>query len=280
MGRGGPPEPEIVRVRPTVDALLELSRAGPARGLRPPRDGRSRRGATVGCRRCGGGLAGAVAVRTCSRASRSRSALGPDLVVLDGSGAALPPVAADRRLLVTSAAQPDRRRRGLHERLPRAHRRPVVVTMAEADAPHVALADAMRAHVRPGPRSPRRAAPAAARGGRGRAGRVLLHRARRAHAALAAHLEERTAPRRRTSRGTSPTARRLRVELARDRRGRLLVELKAAAVDVVVEEASRRGVRVVRRRERRRPDRRASRRSTSSSSGSPRRRCRACEAVR
>ena len=33
-------------------------------------------------------------------------ALAPDLVVLEGSGAALPPVAADRTVLVTSAARP------------------------------------------------------------------------------------------------------------------------------------------------------------------------------
>ena len=39
MGRGGPPEPEVIETAPTVADLLERSRAGPARSLRPPRDG-------------------------------------------------------------------------------------------------------------------------------------------------------------------------------------------------------------------------------------------------
>ena len=43
MGRGGPREPEVAEVQPTLELLLELSREGAARGFRLPRDGGARR---------------------------------------------------------------------------------------------------------------------------------------------------------------------------------------------------------------------------------------------
>ena len=43
MGRGGPPEPEIVEVQPTLERLLEISRAGRPRCFRLPGDGCARR---------------------------------------------------------------------------------------------------------------------------------------------------------------------------------------------------------------------------------------------
>ena len=106
MGRGGPPEPEAVLVPPTLDALLELSRGGRHAASDHLETAVVAGVATVGCRRCGGGLAGAVAVSNVLEGVAVARALSPDLVVLDGSGAALPPVDAGRRLLVTSAAQP------------------------------------------------------------------------------------------------------------------------------------------------------------------------------
>ena len=60
---------------------------------------------TVGCRRCGGGLAGAVGTSNVLAGTRIAEELGPDLMVLDGSGAALPPIAAERRILVVGAHQ-------------------------------------------------------------------------------------------------------------------------------------------------------------------------------
>ena len=60
MGRGGPPEPEVADVPPTVEALLELSRAGRHAASDYLETRRSPASPTVGCRRCGGGLAGAV----------------------------------------------------------------------------------------------------------------------------------------------------------------------------------------------------------------------------
>src|SRR5262249_6034127 len=60
---------------------------------------------TIGCRRCGGGLAGESWVSNVLEGVALAAAREPGLVICDGSGAALPPVAAGRRLLVASAEQ-------------------------------------------------------------------------------------------------------------------------------------------------------------------------------
>ena len=100
MGRGGPPEPELIEPPPTVDELLELSRAGRHAASDYLETAALAGVPTIGCRRCGGGLAGARSPRTCSRARELAAAREPDLVVFDGSGAAIPPVATGARILV------------------------------------------------------------------------------------------------------------------------------------------------------------------------------------
>jgi cyclic 2,3-diphosphoglycerate synthetase len=58
MGRGGPPEPQLVEARPGLGDLLELSRAG-AHAASDYLETAALAGVTtIGCRRCGGGLAG------------------------------------------------------------------------------------------------------------------------------------------------------------------------------------------------------------------------------
>jgi cyclic 2,3-diphosphoglycerate synthase len=105
MGRGGPPEPEVAEVAPDVDALLELSRAGRHAASDYLETAALAGVRTVGCRRCGGGLAGTVSVSNVSGGARKAVELEPDLVVFDGSGAAIPPVRTSRRLLVVNAQQ-------------------------------------------------------------------------------------------------------------------------------------------------------------------------------
>ena len=61
---------------------------------------------TVGARRCGSGLAGTPFLSNVEEAVALARERDPELLLLEGSGAALPPVAADRTLLVTSAARP------------------------------------------------------------------------------------------------------------------------------------------------------------------------------
>ena len=103
MGRGGPPGPELVTRPPTAEELLALSRAGQHAASDYLEDAVLSGVRTVGARRCGGGLAGRTAASNVLAAAELAAELGPDLVLFEGSGAALPPVATDRRILVAPA---------------------------------------------------------------------------------------------------------------------------------------------------------------------------------
>ena len=104
MGRGGPPEPEVVERRPTLDDLLALSRQGRHAASDHLELAAITGLTTIGCRRAGGGLAGQVFVSNVLEGARLAVERGPDLVVFDSSGSAVPPVAVDRRVLVVGAA--------------------------------------------------------------------------------------------------------------------------------------------------------------------------------
>jgi cyclic 2,3-diphosphoglycerate synthetase len=105
MGRGGPSEPVVIEAEPTIEDLLALSRAGTHAASDYLEDAALARVVTVGARRCGGGLAGAPFSSNVSAAARLAASLDPDLVLFEGSGAAIPPVQVGRRILVAGAAQ-------------------------------------------------------------------------------------------------------------------------------------------------------------------------------
>jgi len=105
MGRGGPSEPEVVESQPTVDDLVARSRAGAHAASDFLETAVVAGVPTVGCRRCGGGLAGETWISNALDGVALAAARRPDLLICDGSGAALPPVAADARILVASALQ-------------------------------------------------------------------------------------------------------------------------------------------------------------------------------
>ena len=100
MGRGGPSEPEVVATPPGLDELVRLSRAGRHAASDHLETAALCGVPTVGCRRAGGGLAGAVFTSNVHEGARLAVALDPDVIVFDGSGAAIPPVATERRVLV------------------------------------------------------------------------------------------------------------------------------------------------------------------------------------
>ncbi len=100
MGRGGPPEPEFVDAVPAVAELLALSRAGRHAASDHLETAALAGVPTVGCRRCGGGLAGATFTSTVVEGAALAASLDPDVVVFDGSGAAIPPIATGARILV------------------------------------------------------------------------------------------------------------------------------------------------------------------------------------
>jgi cyclic 2,3-diphosphoglycerate synthase len=102
MGRGGPAEPELVETPPTLDDLLALSRSG-RHAASDHLEAAALAGVpAIGCRRAGGGLAGAPFDSNVLEGSRLAAQLEPELLVFDGSGAASPPVEADTRILVTN----------------------------------------------------------------------------------------------------------------------------------------------------------------------------------
>ena len=105
MGRGGPPAPELVETPPTVDDLLARSAAGRHAASDHLEIALLAGVPTIGCRRAGGGLAGAVFASNVAEGAALAAARAPDVVVFDGSGAAVPPIAVDRRVLVVGRGQ-------------------------------------------------------------------------------------------------------------------------------------------------------------------------------
>ncbi|MGH3094356.1 MAG: 2,3-diphosphoglycerate synthetase [Gaiellaceae bacterium] len=105
MGRGGPPAPVVMEASPTVEDLLGLSRSGSHAASDYLEDAALAGVVTVGARRCGGGLAGRPFVSNVEEAARLAASLEPELVLLEGSGAAIPTVEAARRILVAGAHQ-------------------------------------------------------------------------------------------------------------------------------------------------------------------------------
>jgi cyclic 2,3-diphosphoglycerate synthetase len=105
MGRGGPAEPEVAEVRPTLDDLLELSREGRHAASDYLEDAALSGVVTIGCRRCGGGLAGMPAFSNVEEGARLAAERTPQLVIFEGSGSAIPPVATGKRILVAGAHQ-------------------------------------------------------------------------------------------------------------------------------------------------------------------------------
>jgi cyclic 2,3-diphosphoglycerate synthetase len=101
MGRGGPAEPEIASVQPTLASLLDLSRAGRHAASDYLEIAALTGLVTIGCRRAGGGLAGAVTTSNVLQGAALAAEREPDVVVFDGSGAAVPPIEVDARILVS-----------------------------------------------------------------------------------------------------------------------------------------------------------------------------------
>jgi cyclic 2,3-diphosphoglycerate synthase len=237
MGRGGPPEPELVERPPTVDELLARSRAGRHAASDHLETAALVRVPTVGCRRCGGGLAGATGLSNVLDGVDVARGLDPDLLLFDGSGAALPPVAADARVLVIPAHQPAELAAGYLNAYRILLADLVVLTHCEDGAPVAELRGAIAA-VKDVPtiatvQRPRPAEPLA--------GRVAFFTTApaAAHRILAEELGAVAVSGNLADRGA------LREDLERIDADVFLVELKAAAIDVVAEAAAERGIPLV-----------------------------------
>ena len=241
MGRGGPPEPLVAEVEPTVESLLELSRAGGHAASDYLETAATARVVTIGCRRCGGGLAGAPGTSNVAEGAALALERSPDLVVFDGSGAAIPPVATGGRVLVVGGDQEPQIAAGYLNAYRILISDLVVVTNPADDSLHRAIRDVRAAvpivgvALRPRPLGPID----------GRRVAYFTCAPESAHAALAAPLRDEHGAEVVHVSGNLARREALRTELAQVDAEVYLVELKAAAIDVVAEAASARGVEIV-----------------------------------
>jgi len=108
MGRGGPPHPEVIeghKMQVGSDYLLEALDRGAHAASDYYETAALSRVITVGCRRCGGGLAGEPFVSNVLEGARIANGLDTRITVFDGSGAAMPPVEVGKRVLIAGAHQ-------------------------------------------------------------------------------------------------------------------------------------------------------------------------------
>jgi cyclic 2,3-diphosphoglycerate synthetase len=224
MGRGGPAEPVLRDVQPTLDSLLELSRGGGHAASDYLETAALTGVVTVGCRRAGGGLAGAVMTSNVLQGAALAAEQDPDVVVFDGSGAAIPPIEADARVLVSGTGHEPTRYLNAYRVLVS----DLVVLLGDVDpAPVRALKEVpvIAADLRLRPVEPL-------------SGRVAVFTT---GPAPTDHLEAEVVS---VSRNLADRER-LRADLAATDADVYLVEIKAAAIDVVAEAAQQRGVDVV-----------------------------------
>ena len=225
MGRGGPREPLVAEVAPTLEDLLELSRAGGHAASDYLETAALTGVVTIGCRRAGGGLAGAVTTSNVLAGAAIAAERGPDIVIFDGSGAAVPPIDVGSRILVSGGAQDV----AAYLNPYRVLISDLVVLIGGGDPDQVRqLKDV------PVVRAELRLRPAAPLAGR----KVAVFTT---GPAPTEHLDGQVVS---VSRNLADRAR-LRDDLARADAEVFLVEIKAAAIDVVAEVAQDRGVEVV-----------------------------------
>jgi cyclic 2,3-diphosphoglycerate synthetase len=107
MSRGGPPEPTLAMAGSVdLDHLVRLVAEGSHAASDYLEDAITTGVTTVGARRAGGGLAGAPYTSNVREAADLAASLGPGLVILEGSGAAIPPIPWDAGILVVPATVP------------------------------------------------------------------------------------------------------------------------------------------------------------------------------
>src|SRR5688500_3578257 len=108
MGRGGPRLPEVIeghKMEVGSEYLLEALGRGAHAASDYYETAAWSRVTTVGCRRCGGGLAGEPFVSNVLEGAEIANGLDTRVTLFDGSGAAMPPVQVERRVLVAGANQ-------------------------------------------------------------------------------------------------------------------------------------------------------------------------------
>jgi len=107
MGRGGPKRPVAASPETSLDDLLAIADHGAHAASDYLEDAVLAGVNTVGCRRVGGGLAGAPAVSNVPEGAALAAWLQPGLIVFEGSGSCIPPVEVDRTVCIVGPGEPE-----------------------------------------------------------------------------------------------------------------------------------------------------------------------------
>jgi cyclic 2,3-diphosphoglycerate synthetase len=254
MGRGGPEKPVLTRgdlERPSVEALLELVSRGEHAASDSYEDAVVAGVATVGARRAGSGVFGAPYFHTVEAAIEVAEAEGPDVLILEGSGTAIPPVDADATLLVVGGSTPAQELRSPLGYLDLLIADLALVTMAEEPVLSTETISALNSSIAelardvPVVRTVFRPAPLGTVAGKRvffattapeSVGDTLRTHLERAHGAVVVGITHRLADRSRLSQDLAAAEGTYEV---------LLTELKAAAIDVAARAAVAGGAEVV-----------------------------------
>jgi cyclic 2,3-diphosphoglycerate synthase len=151
MGRGGPAEPELIDPAAdslTAQSLLELARSGRHAASDHLEDALVAGVATVGTRRCGGGLAGIPASATFAAGVRLANDRDEPLLLFEGSGTAIPPVEADATICVVGATSDPELVTGYLGAYPLLLADLVVITLVEASLAHLGAVEALEDRIR------------------------------------------------------------------------------------------------------------------------------------
>ena len=245
MGRGGPPEPQEAPADMSLEDLVEIARSGSHAASDYLEDAAFGGVDSIGCRRCGGGLAGAVASSNVAEGARMAVERDPDLVIFEGSGAAIPPIATGQRILVANASIAPELLTGYLNTYRVLVSDLVVLTGAEGGSRHDEIRAAV-ADVKPElPVIATEMRPRPVEAVAGERVAVFTTAPEEAHDWIERRLTEDHDADVVTVSGNLADRRRLREDLGGIDADTFLIEIKAAAIDVVAAAAQERGVRCV-----------------------------------
>jgi cyclic 2,3-diphosphoglycerate synthase len=107
MGRGGPAEPRVAEAAPSLDELIAIAEGGSHAASDYLEDALIAGVRTVGCRRVGGGFAGAPFDSNVAAGAELAASLDAGAIVFEGSGSCIPPVEVDRTVCILGAGRPE-----------------------------------------------------------------------------------------------------------------------------------------------------------------------------
>jgi cyclic 2,3-diphosphoglycerate synthase len=107
MGRGGPARPVAAEPGMSLEDLLAIADGGAHAASDYLEDAVLAGVRTIGCRRVGGGLAGAPGESNVPEGAALAASLEPGVILFEGSGSCVPPVEVDRTVFIVGPGEPE-----------------------------------------------------------------------------------------------------------------------------------------------------------------------------